>query len=126
MCREDEIQNIDKIIDNLTQLKQKAITIKFGHIIRFDNGSGVMLPAISDNDDFHELRRNILNGIIANIRRHDPHITLMHPRNSKCTDEIFESFLNEKLPTQITFRNISLIEQHNGEQWKTIRKFDLL
>jgi hypothetical protein len=37
LCREDEIENIDQVLHNLTHLEQKKINIKFGQVARFNN-----------------------------------------------------------------------------------------
>ena len=71
------------------------------------------------------LRSQILHGIIETPRNHEPHITLMHPRNSTCTDDIFQQISKVILPAVITFEKISLIEQIGQEPWKIIQEFDL-
>jgi 2'-5' RNA ligase len=55
-----------------------------------------------------------------------PHITLMHPRNSTCTNTIFEGINKINLPTQLKFNKISLIEQHNDESWNILQEFQLI
>ncbi len=62
LCREDEIENIDKVLLNLTQRNRKIITIKFGQVTRFDNGKGVLIPATTENKEFYELRQKVLKG----------------------------------------------------------------
>lgn len=125
LCREDEIENLDAVLHNLEQLDSPKLSISFGQVTRFDNGSGVMLPASGDNDQFHLLRSKVLAGIPAAIRRPEPHITLMHPRNSTCTDEIFSIIQQMLFPTQLVFDNICLIEQINGGQWQIIKRYKL-
>lgn len=124
LCREDEILNIHKVFDNIALFDPAVITIDFGQAIRFNNGSGVLIPALKD-DAFHELREKVLKGIHTTIRRHHPHITLMHPRNSTCTDEIFETIKKVNLPKNVTFKSISLIEQIDGGPWQTVKIFNL-
>ena len=126
LCREDEIENLEKVISNLFLLTQtqQNIFIEFGKVARFDNGKGLFLPATNDNKEFEYLRRRILFGLYDNPRIQKPHITLMHPRNSTCTDEIFEQVEEINLPTKLEFKRISLIEQENGGQWKTLKTFE--
>ena len=126
LCREDEIENITQVLANLKQLNQASITISFGKICRFDNGKGVYLPANKTNLAYHELRKKILHGIIENPRYSMPHITLMHPRNSTCTDTIFEGINKINLPTQLKYNKISLIEQHHDEPWNVLQEFELV
>ena len=125
LCREDEIANIDKVLDNLQNLDSSIITIQFGQATRFDNNKGVLLPASGDNEKFHQLREKILTALYMPVRRHEPHITLMHPRNSNCTDEVFEEIKSVNLPTRIKFDTVSLIEQIEGRQWQIIHRFNL-
>ncbi|HAK11694.1 MAG TPA: hypothetical protein DCO78_06680 [Chitinophagaceae bacterium] len=123
LCREDELENLDAIIANLKKLEVPAISISFGRVIRFDNGKGVMLPDLGDNESFHQLRTKILTGVVETIRRPEPHITLMHPRNSSCTDAIFSIIQAVSFPTRLIFHEISLIVQINGGQWRIVEKY---
>ena len=123
VCREDEIQNLDKVISNLLFLAQTDIVIEFGKATRFDHGKGLFLTATANNDEFHELRRQLLLGLTDKIRKQEPHITLMHPGNSTCTDDIFEQIEKIKLPTKLKFKKVSLIEQEHGGQWKILQEF---
>lgn len=125
LCREDEIINPDEVLDSLNNLQQKAIDIDFGNVIRFDNGKGVLIPAKGSNDQFHELRHQILKGSYNDPRYHEPHITLIHPRNATCTDAIFETIVNANLPTRLTFKIISFIEQVDGGKWELLKTFHL-
>ncbi len=125
LCREDELEEIEKIMLNIENLGQDCISIDFGKIIRFDNEKGLMLPAIGNNESFQNLRKLILEGIIKTPRKHEPHITLMHPRNSTCTDGIFTQIKKENFPRRITFNKISLIEQEMGIPWRVLKEFEL-
>ena len=125
LCREDELGQIDHVMLNLEQLQFKCFPIDFGKVERFSQGKGVLLPAIGDNEVFQKLRSTVLKGIINQPRKHEPHITLMHPRNATCTDEIFESIPKNSFPQQITFYEISLIEQEIGEKWQILKTYKL-
>lgn len=125
LCREDEIENLEQVISNLHSLTQKEIFIAFGEATRFDNGKGLLLPAITDNIDFQDLRRQVLIGLNGNPRKHEAHITLMHPRNSTCTDAIFHHIKRLSLPKKLSFKKISLIEQEDGGQWNILQEFEL-
>jgi sugar phosphate isomerase/epimerase len=125
LCREDEIANIKKVLDNLQNLETPTIIIEFGQAIRFDNNKGVLLPASGGNNQFHHLREKILTGLNMPIGRHEPHISLMHPRNSNCTDETFEEIKSINLPKSLKFNIVSLIEQIDGGKWQIINTFNL-
>lgn len=125
LCREDEIEPIEAVLFNLTNKVLPKISIGFGRAIRFSEGNGVLLPANENAHSFRSLRNQILHGIIEAPKNHEPHITLMHPRNSTCTDDIYQQIANIILPSFITFERISLIEQLDQGKWKIIQEFDL-
>ena len=125
LCREDEIQNLEQVISNLHSLTQEEIVIEFGKATRFDNDKGLLLPATTENVGFQELRRQVLIGLNNNLRKHEAHITLLHPRNSTCTDALFDQIERLSLPKRIKFKRISLIEQEDGGQWKILQEFEL-
>jgi 2'-5' RNA ligase len=125
LCREEEIENLDQVLENLSLIGSLQCTITFDKPIRFENNGGVLLPAKGENADFHALRNKTLNGIVDKPRNTNPHITLMHPRNSVCTDKVFHEIETIKFPTDIKFKNICLIEQVNGGKWLTLRNFKL-
>jgi len=113
------------IVANLSRLDCGPVTINFGPVIQFSEGKGVMIPALEENEAFHALRARILHGIVAQPRRHEPHITLMHPRNSTCTDAMFEEIKRVALPERVRFERICLIEQEMGKPWQIIDVFGL-
>ena len=80
---------------------------------------------MGDNEQFDLLRSKVMTGLVKTVQKHEPHITLMHPRNSTCTDQIFEVIQKSKLPTNLTFDTISLIEQIDGGQWQVLKTYKL-
>jgi 2'-5' RNA ligase superfamily len=126
LCREDEIKNIGKVLDNLASLDQQPVTIQFGQVAMFDNGKGILIPAKVDNREFCQLREKALRGLNSlKTEQQMAHITLMHPRNSTCTQEIFDAIKNIILPTHLTFKAVSLIEQEDEGPWLTLKTFAL-
>lgn len=126
LCREDEIEDLETVIVNLSNLRSTEVEIVFGKAIRFANGKGVLIPAMPDHIKFQELRRQILSGLFDNPGLQEPHITLMHPRNSTCTDDIYKEICKFDFPTTLLFKKIDLIEQMNGGQWRTLQTFPLV
>jgi hypothetical protein len=124
LCREEELEQLEKVIDTLEKLEHEAIAIDFGSVVRFANGAGVLLPAIGSPNAYYALREKVLQGITNNPGTPKPHITLMHSRNSLCTDEIFEQIKNYRLPAKLIFGTISLIEQEPGMKWQVLREFE--
>jgi 2'-5' RNA ligase len=127
LCREDEIEPIEKVIENIQSItKAEPLRLEFDAPERFENGKGVFIPAKKSNAAFSELRKTILKGLNNQPREHIPHITLMHPRNSTCTDIIWEHIQKQELPGELLFDKISLIEQHNGGRWTIIEQFSMI
>ncbi len=125
LCREDEIVPIEKVLKNLESLNEPVITINFGEVVRFSEGKGVLLPAIGSTKSFHQLRKAVLTGIMEQPRLHEPHITILHPRNATCTDAIFNQLKANRFPGTLKFQTISLIEQEEGKEWTLLREFKL-
>jgi 2'-5' RNA ligase len=125
LCREDEIQNLEQVIANLRSLKHDKVIIQFGRVTRSADGKGVFLPATTESRGFQKLRNKVLKGLTKNLNAHEPHITLMHPRNSTCTDSIFDQIERISFPTQLVFERISLIEQEDGGRWTILQEYDL-
>ncbi|MCI4671918.1 MAG: 2'-5' RNA ligase family protein [Bacteroidia bacterium] len=125
LCREDEIKQIHKVLENLKGLSYPKLELSLGKAERFSEGKGVFVPVIDLNQSFRNLRIKILTGIIEKPREHQAHITLMHPRNSSCTDSQFSEILDIKLPARITLSTISLIEQEIGQKWQILEVFQL-
>ena len=125
LCREDELEQIEKVMLNLTNLDAGYVMIDFGKPVRFSDGKGVLIPAVGDNEQLQRLREKILKGVTENPRKHEPHITLMHPRNSTCTDEIFSQIEKMEFSQRIEFKKISLIEQEIGKKWNVLAEFKL-
>jgi len=125
LCREDEIVPFEKVLKNLESLNEPVISIDFGEVVRFSTGKGILLPGIGTNKPFQQLRKAVLARLAEPPRLHEPHITLMHPRNSSCTDAIFNQIKAYRFPCTIKFKAISLIEQEEGKEWTVLREFKL-
>lgn len=126
LLRDNELTNIEKITKNLWELNEHTLEIDFEKLRRSDDGKGVLMEGRGSNNSFHSLREKLLtNTEIDNILILHPHITLIHPRNGNCTDEIFDELKKQKLPSKIAFKTISIIEQINGGKWNIINQFNL-
>src|SRR5436190_22998575 len=88
LCRENELEPIENLIQNLETLDYKYITINFGRPVRFCNGKGVLIPAIGDTDQFQKLRELIFRRIIIDQGNPTQNITLLHMRNFTSIDGI--------------------------------------
>jgi 2'-5' RNA ligase len=124
LCRENEIEHLEMVIANIRSIQaRKPIKIQFDRVETFADGKGVWMPAKIDNPEFETLRAAVLKGLDHVPCGYRAHLTLMHPRNSSCTDKIFERLQKFKLPAELYFDKISLIEQCNGNKWSVIEEF---
>lgn len=126
LCREDEIEHLADVIKRIKSIQlPNPVRVEFQEVKRFSNGKGVLIPAADLNIEFIELRKSVL-GQEELKKEQLPHITLMHPRNSTCTNEIFKQITERTFPTKLEFSKISLIEQKNGGKWKVLQEFDIV
>ena len=125
LCREHEIDQLEKVKHNLENLRFNSFDLELGRPIRFSGDKGVLIPVIGNDELFQNIRTHILSGIIETLENHRPHITIMHPRNSTCTGEIFDKIRNLTFPTKLRFDKISLIEQTLGEKWNVLEEYKL-
>ena len=126
LCREDELDSLEQVKANLTLLHLASpFCLQFSKVVRFPDGKGAMLAAQGANQDFHNLRKRVLQGVIHQPRVHHPHITLLHPRNSTCDVALFERLSEYKLPKKLYFDTLSLIEQGADEKWKILNAYIL-
>jgi len=123
LCREDELENWAIIEQNLAALQQLPLTIFLEKVERFADGKGVFIPAKEQQEAFDKLRQAVLKGAIKQPRKHHAHLTLMHPRNSTCTDTTFNKINALSLPQQLVFDTITLIEQENGGVWQKLKTY---
>ena len=125
LCREEELADLPGILKTLENLKAYEILLDFGPAEKFARGRGVFIPGMGDNLAFHKLRKLILSEN-AVVQKHVPHITLMHPRNSTCTDAIFLDIKKYDTPNKLKFNKIYLIKQENGKAWEILKEFELI
>ena len=121
LCREDEVTDWEFLADQISRLEKIEISLSFGRPVR--EGNLVTLPTVGSTESFDAFRRIVLTGQSEPIRKHNPHITLIHPRNGACTDQIFGEMSCELSPFSVTFRSVALIEQVDGGVWKTQKNF---
>lgn len=121
LCREDEVNDWNELATRLTNLDQISVTICFGELVREDNL--VYLPALGSSSSFNELRHSLLATEDIKPRLHQPHLTLIHPRNGKCTDEVFSSIQQLYKPFATEFNCVTFIEQAGNEPWRDLAEY---
>ena len=125
LCREDEIEELKTIIENLDNLDFPQFTLDLGELLRFSEGRGVFVNVLDAAGQFADLRMRLLANAIAEPREQNPHITIMHPRNSTCNDLIFEEIKKKQFPKSVQIKKVSLIEQEIGRKWLVKKEFHL-
>ncbi|MEO1382510.1 MAG: 2'-5' RNA ligase family protein, partial [Bacteroidota bacterium] len=125
LCREDELTNWNTISENLRSLNMETIPVVLKQPTRFADEKGLSMEPAGSYTAFQQLRKQVLEGAISEPRDHLPHITLIHPRNGRCTEAIWHMAQQLHFPTSFTFSQISLIEQKNGGKWETLEVFNL-
>ncbi len=115
LCREDEVSDWVDLERRLRALAPVNLNLEFGLPIREDNF--VYLPVVGSTEPFDQLRHDLLGVNGQAPRKHLPHLTIIHPRNGVCTNEIFTEVVASLQPFRATFREISLIEQRDGGVW---------
>ncbi len=121
LCREDEVGDWSAFQTRTSNALPIDITIGFGSPVR--DGHLVFMPAVSGIEQFDKLRSTLLGKESGRPRKQLPHITIIHPRNGKCTDAAFEAIAGRLQPFTITIRKIFLIEQIDGGPWIPFAEF---
>lgn len=121
LCREDEVTDWKEFSKQCYELKPFVLELDFGSPVR--DGNLVYLPCVGGIGDFDDLRRTLLG---PSARKHNAHITLMHPRNSVCNDSIFDEICSSLNPFAHRFLSIGLIRQENGGVWETLETIELI
>lgn len=128
LCREDELAHCsgqawrDRLAAYGASPRATPLTLTFGSATAFA-GHGVLLPCIAGEPDFHALRVLLLGD--TTIRRHEPHLTLAHPRNPRAPQNVPATYADLPAPRSLAFRTVSLIEQAGQEPWRVLDTYTL-
>jgi 2'-5' RNA ligase superfamily protein len=121
LCREDELQGITPAMISARLSGQVMISLQFGRP-EISDGHGLLLRCVSREEQFAQLRRQLL-GIDA--RPLGPHITLAHPRNPRSVGNSL-GVVDLEFPLEIRFARVTLIEQEiPGQAWTRVTEFAL-
>ena len=115
--REDELAHLSdaELGARLACVHRPPLTLRFGPPEAFA-GHGILLPCIAGEAEFHRLRMAVLGS--ESIRTHRAHITLAHPRNPRTTQDVAAVCATLAASLTITFAQICLIEQAEGQPWQ--------
>ncbi len=124
LCREDELARFagGALRDRLVHLNATPLTLAFGAAVPFAE-HGVLLPCLAGEAEFQALRAMVL-GETA-LRRHEPHLTLAHPRNPRSPHNVLATCAELPAPMTIVFTAACLIEQIAHEPWQVLGTYAL-
>jgi hypothetical protein len=128
LCREDELARCsghawrDRLAVADAASAAAPVTLIFGSATAF-SGHGVLLPCIAGEPAFHALRVLLLGDTAP--RRHEPHLTLAHPRNPRAPQNVPATYADVPSPLHVTFSTVSLIEQSGHEPWRVLETYTL-
>ena len=125
LCREDELEAWSRIQYQLQHMEKFEFELQTNGLKRFSEGKGLLIAVKDKEKKFHDLRAFLLKNGNLTPRAHKAHITLMHPRNSTCTDEKFVAIQKIGLPDRLSIKKISLIEQEIGKEWRILKEYNL-
>lgn len=123
LCREDEVSDWGEMARRLRELPTTPFKLDFGHPYRDQNL--VYLPCSGSTSAFDALRGTLIDSSSDTARKHNPHLTLVHPRNGVCSDADFDSIVSAFVPFSYTFDEVAFIRQVNGGIWETLEVFRL-
>ena len=113
LCRDDELAPWQELSQNLANLGPFSITLQFGELQVLSDGCVLLCPT-HGAEEYQHLRRSILGPL---AKHHGAHITLLHPRNAAGVTYDLAEITHALIGLTITFRTISIIEQHNACPW---------
>lgn len=105
-------------VDRLRSVREIRVSLELGRPVRNDNL--VYLPMIGSTDSFDMLRDELLSTPTTVPRKHDPHLTLVHPRNGTCSESEFAMIESLCDPLSVTFSEVTVIEQIDGGPWRDL------
>ena len=118
LCREDEVCDWNEIEDCLRAMAKIDVSLHFETPVR--DGNLVYLPSTGSTDSFDALRNSLLSTGDSAARKHDPHVTLIHPQNGTCSKSDFDEISSQCKPFTISFSQVTLIEQVDGGSWRDL------
>lgn len=121
LCREDEVHDWVALAQRIEASLPLRWSMSFGGPVR--DGDMAYLPVVEGRDTFDALRERWLGGFGEKVRKHDPHVTLIHPRNGQCTEAILAELESRLKPFTIEFREVLVIEQNEGGPWEVVQAF---
>ena len=119
LCRDEELVAWQIIEQRLASLGKFTVTMQFGEPQVLPDG-GVLMRATQGAGQYQHLRQIILG---SSAGSHDPHITLLHPRNAAGVAYNLAEMAPMLAGLRITFRTVALIEQHGVAPWSVRQEF---
>ena len=122
LCRDDELTSWQELSQRLANLAHSSIAMHFGQPEVLSDGC-VLLRPTHGAEQYQHLRQSILGPL---AEHHGAHITLLHPRNAARATYNVEEIAHSLVSLVVTFRTISLIEQHGIGPWLVQQDYGML
>ena len=122
LCREDELAAVptEALRARLLAGAWQPVALQFAAPEAF-SGHGILMRCIGGERAFDELREHVLG--TRSIRRHEPHLTLAHPRNQKAAGNSPSSAQALATGLIATFAIVRWIEQVDTQPWRVVAEF---
>lgn len=117
LCREDEVTDWEQFKSQMSLVRPLSLQLTFSHLVREGD---LVYAGVEDSHKFHELRNQVLSAKPGTTRKHDPHLTLVHPRNGKCSDDTYAKLQTQFKPFTANLDTITIIEQVDGGIWQEV------
>ena len=121
LCREDEVADWRELESRLSAMKQICVSLEFGKVVK--DGNLVYLATTGPTTSFDELRSMLLASDDSIPRPHEPHVTLVHPRNGRCDDIAFNEIESQLTEFSAVFDCVTLIQQTDGGPWHDLASY---
>lgn len=120
LCREDEVVDWEQFRSRLSSVGPITLELAFSRIVR---DGDLVYAAVENSDSFDQLRNEVLRTENGTPRHHIPHLTLIHPRNGKCSDKTFRELRRKFKPFAACIDTITVIEQIDGGIWRDVFQY---
>ena len=116
------MDNWQDLAQRLTDLKSFELSLSFSKLVHEGN---LVYAKPDEPNGFQHLRALLLAREGFAPRIHDPHITLVHPRNGVADGKLFEQIRGCFKPFVCSLPVVTFIEQNGVEPWNDHQSFQI-
>ncbi len=119
LARDDEVHDLTALLARLRTISELSLRLVFADAELTEWGT-IYVPVDDGRERFDALRQSMIG---PNSRLHEPHVTIVHPRNVTGTREMLTEIRRATLPPSVTLGEIVLIEQVGSAPWAVVGRF---